>query len=961
MTCLWFSIFAVHFFGLTSASITQPEYAFLLAKSRTDLKSRSATVSSVIDILQEYSLQMNNTHQYGLPKCQQCHRIGIIGAGVSGLYAGILLAKSGHTVVIYEANQRAGGRVYTYRDPDDPTQFVGELGAMRFPLDVHPYLNYMIRNQYQLNITEFSSYDPNTIAYINGISATVKGAEDNPDLFGFKVNTTEKGKTPDQLWNEAVEPLLNLFYSEGWNAVRTKWDSQSIITYLRSVGLSRAAVDYISLISNFETNLFTSLLEALRDMLVLQDSTQFYRIQGGSDLLITAMIDECMKIEGNRCSLLLNTKVTQVQLYAAQTVRITSSSNTDLFNSVIVATTATASQLINFNTRSNFIDKYRSMRQLHYDCSSKILLFFNSSWWFNNENINGGRSVTDLPIRFVYYPQDSNVNGGVLVGSYTWSQDSLLWQSLSDDDAIELALKNLIELHPTTGNNIRTFFRGGKVKHWCEDEYARGAFALFTPLQETDIFDDLKLSVSNIHFIGEHTSSAHAWVEGAILSSLRSALIIQKETYDVVIIGGGPIGLATAVRLSLKQPTLSIAIVEQGYLLNSDGSSGTFDQRQFRQMYNEIYLAELANLSVPLWHEIEQLANLSRGAILNTDEGYLFYGDFNSPETVEGDLPSIQRTCELLQMGCIYLNSTQLQARFPFFKFAPHYQGLLHSQSGYINVTTLINALLRIIEQNPKITIRQNEQFLSIDKINYTDIVTSRGSIHVKKKILFVPGPFAKNIADLLDFNLNVTLWEMPYVNFRLRPNATQIPTWFAWGGNDYYSLFSGFPIDPTSEYISIVASFIQNLSEPLLYPSQRTNVANPFIIKKIIDFVAQNLSQVDSKDYFVKNRTCLATFLPDNGFLLDYVPNTNRRVLMQAAGWGMKFVPVWADILSDMILLESNDASPYAKYLPYFSLSRPYRLITNANQGSVTSSSESNTNYSVLYYLTLLIFLLRD
>jgi monoamine oxidase len=114
--------------------------------------------------------------------------------GVSGLYAGILLAKSGHTVVIYEANERPGGRIFTYRDPNNPTVFFGELGAMRFPLDVHPYLNQMLRGRYQLNLSNFPSYDPNTIAYINGISATLKQADKNPDLFGFDVNTTEKGK-----------------------------------------------------------------------------------------------------------------------------------------------------------------------------------------------------------------------------------------------------------------------------------------------------------------------------------------------------------------------------------------------------------------------------------------------------------------------------------------------------------------------------------------------------------------------------------------------------------------------------------------------------------------------------------------------------------------------------------------------------------------------------------------------
>ncbi|CAF3396529.1 unnamed protein product, partial [Rotaria sp. Silwood2] len=641
--------------------------------------------------------------------------------------------------------------------------------------------------------------------------------------------------TFDQLWNKAVGPLLELFYKQGWTAVKTKWDAYNIASYLKSVGLSRAAIDYISLISNFETNLFTSILEAVRDMLILTDSTEFYRIQGGNDRLIEAMVAECLAIEQGRCTLLLNTRVTQIQLYSSESIRISYSNNgnhnSTMFDSVIVATTATAAQLIDFDMRANFADKYRVMRQLHYDCASKIILFFNSSWWFNIENINGGRSVTDLPIRFVYYPEGSNIDGGVILASYTWSQDSLLWQSLSNDEAIELALKNLIELHPTTGTRIRTFFQGGKVKHWCEDDDAHGAFALFTPLQETNIRDDLQASISNIHFIGEHTSSAHAWVEGSLLSAMRPALKMQEETFDVVIIGGGPIGLATAISLATKQPTLNIAVLEQGTIINSDGSSGTFDLRQFRSMYNEIYLAELANLSVPLWRNIEKLANLSLGSILNTDDGYLFYGDFSSPETVEGDLSSINRTCEQLDMGCVYLNTTQLQVRYPFFKFAPHYQGFSHSESGYINVTSLMNALLHIIAQNPRITLRQNEEFLSIDKTNYTHILTSRGSVRAEHKVLFIPGPFAKNISHLLDFDLNATLWEMPFVTFRLRPNATKIPTWFVWGSPDQQSLFSGFSIDPNSNYIMVLGTFIRNLSDPLIYPAQRKNIGDPFIV----------------------------------------------------------------------------------------------------------------------------------
>jgi hypothetical protein len=350
-------------------------------------------------------------------------------------------------------------------------------------------------------------------------------------------------------------------------------------------------------------------------------------------------------------------------------------------------------------------------------------------------------------------------------------------------------------------------------------------------------------------------------------------------------------------------------------------------------MYNEEYLAELANMSFPLWRQLEQRANISVGSILNTDDGYLFFGDFNMSQlTVEGDLASIKRTCENLQMGCEYLNSTQLQIRYPTFTFPHQYQGIFHNQSGYINVTTLMMALLHIINQNPNIMLRQQEEFLSLNLDNQTQIITDRSVLYASRKVLFVPGPYAKNISHLLNFDLNITLWELPIYYFRRLPNATPFPTWFAWSGDDLYSLFSGFPtMSTSSDYIVVSPRFIQRLSEPLKYPSQRTNKIDDFLTKKVIEWVSRYMAtQVNISDYHFNNQTCLATFLPDNGFLLDYVPRTNKRVLIQAAGWSMKFVPVWGDILSDMILFDDamNISSKYAKYMEYFSIFRPNRLI---------------------------------
>jgi hypothetical protein len=264
-----------------------------------------------------------------------------------------------------------------------------------------------------------------------------------------------------------------------------------------------------------------------------------------------------------------------------------------------------------------------------------------------------------------------------------------------------------------------------------------------------------------------------------------------------------------------------------------------------------------------------------------------------------------------------------------------HYQGIFHNQSGYINATTLMIALFRIIDQNPNITIREQENVLSFELFdNESQLVTDRGVLYASRKIIFLPGTSLNNLSYLLNLDFNLILWELPIYYFRRLPMATQLPTWLGLGNHDPYSLFAGFSIDPTSDYIIIKPNFIRNLSNPLIYPSQKTNIIDPFITQKVIEWISRHMSVlINVSDYYSYNQTYLSPFLPGNGYLLDYVPRTNKRMLIQASSIGLTFAPIWADILSDMSLFEINSSSKYAKYMNYFSLPQP-NSVTIFNQG---------------------------
>jgi monoamine oxidase len=164
--------------------------------------------------------------------------------------------------------------------------------------------------------------------------------------------------------------------------------------------------------------------------------------------------------------------------------------------------------------------KLRAIRQLHYDASAKIFLQCRRRFWEQDDGIFGGGSVTDMAVRNIYYPEHGRETGrGVLLASYTWSEDAQRWGSLSPHDRLEQAVENVSQIHP----QILAEYEGGTSKMWHDDEFACGAFALFDPGQQTLLHEHIIAPEGRIHFAGEHASLAHAWIQGAIESGLRAA------------------------------------------------------------------------------------------------------------------------------------------------------------------------------------------------------------------------------------------------------------------------------------------------------------------------------------------------------------------------------------------------------------------------------------------------------
>ncbi|EJL41802.1 monoamine oxidase [Brevibacillus sp. CF112] len=480
-----------------------------------EITSSSLTESQMLTIIRD-----------GLPPTNQPKKIIIVGAGMAGLVAGSLLKRAGHRVTIVEASERLGGRVLTLRAPFTDGHYL-EAGAMRIPSTHQLTMAYIAK--FGLPLNKFINSTPNDLLYVNGIKKRRWLYEQQPDMLRFPVAPHEKGKSADALALMAIGSLLDFIRQnpeQHWPLVIQEYDKYSMELFLRhnplGASLSAAAVDKIKVMSGFEGFPELSFLEILRDFILFSPATLFYEISGGFGQLPQSFAPELQE------NVLFHHKMTKISQrgpkIAISGINLASSRSFQLKGDVAIVTVPfSVLQFVDVEPTSLFsFGKWKAIHQLHYVSATKIGLQFSRRFW-EEEGLYGGQTICDLPLRFAYYPSHGfQQPGGTILASYTWEDDALPWISMSHDEQIRQVLRQLAILFD---EQVYRTFVTGVVHNWATQPFAAGGFALFKPLQETELSAFLTAQEGPVPLAGEHTSPQyHGWIQGAIESGVRATV-----------------------------------------------------------------------------------------------------------------------------------------------------------------------------------------------------------------------------------------------------------------------------------------------------------------------------------------------------------------------------------------------------------------------------------------------------
>lgn len=167
------------------------------------------------------------------------------------------------------------------------------------------------------------------------------------------------------------------------------------------------------------------------------------------------------------------------------------------------------------------------------------------------------------------------------------------------------------------------------------------------------------------------------------------------KRFDVVIVGGGAIGLSTALYLSRKSPALEVAVIEPDpHHRWSESGNGSGGVRQLFTCPENILLSQFTVNVVNDWENFTSSANTRVPDLGWRDNGYLFLAGLGHGESLQRSLVTQME----LGVAAEWLDRDDIAARYPLLAVDDLEGGVLSTRDGWHSSRAFVEGLRLAVE-----------------------------------------------------------------------------------------------------------------------------------------------------------------------------------------------------------------------------------------------------------------------
>lgn len=442
----------------------------------------------------------------GCSRSNTGRKVLVVGAGLAGLNAALILERWGYEVEVVEARDRVGGRLWTLDHVPGSPEGGGNVIGANYGRVIHTAntLNVPLRtpprtlpSDYDIGGQRIHREDWATSSY-------------NPLPDGWRA--TPPGRLVGKLNDD--NPLLK---TRAWHDPGLMATDQPADRGLRALGFPEAAIHLINANNSYGNNLSDTSLMALYRVM-----GEFGRLSGPALAVMEATAGNMRLPEAMAAQLTqpvaTGETVKAISQSGAGVQATLNSGRTTEADAALLALPVPALRQISLDLPTSQqaamagVD-YHKIVQLHCVVDAP---FWEASGW-------GGSWWTDGLLGRIFtrpIPDSERYNMTIWINGDSCD----LLNALDDEACTDTILQALWKLVPRAQDVTSV----GQLVRWTNDPFAGGSWALWGPGRAGSAHAAIRAPAGRLFFAGEHTAEAYRGMEAAMESGERAALEIMR-------------------------------------------------------------------------------------------------------------------------------------------------------------------------------------------------------------------------------------------------------------------------------------------------------------------------------------------------------------------------------------------------------------------------------------------------